>query len=66
MVIIGTMYINSFKKHLTKRVDSAKKAMYCGYKRFGRQDLLSLIKTTDLYTIHHTLWPKHNAPSISF
>lgn len=41
-----------------KTVAQSKKALYCGYRRFGRQDLLSLIKTTDLYTIHHTLWPK--------
>jgi len=44
--------------NLENRVDSSKKALYCGYKRFGRQDLLSLIKTEDLYTIHHSTWPK--------
>lgn len=43
---------------LTKRVDSPKKALYCGYKRFGRQDLLSIIKTEDLKQIQHSIWPK--------
>ena len=44
--------------NLEKKVDAAKKAMYCGYKRFGRQDLLSLIKTEDLKQIPHSIWPK--------
>ena len=51
---------------LTKKVDSAKKAMYNGYKRFGRQDLLSMIKTDDLKQIAHSIWPKTpNTASIS-
>lgn len=41
-----------------KLVTQSKKALYCGYRRFGRQDLLSLIKTTDLYQIKHTIWEK--------
>jgi hypothetical protein len=32
--------------------------LYCGYRMFGRQDLLSLIKTTDLYQIKYTIWEK--------
>ena len=44
--------------NLEKRVDRSSKALYCGYKRFGRQDLLSLIKTEDLYKIKHSIWPK--------
>jgi hypothetical protein len=44
---------------LEKKVDSAKKALYCGYKRFGRRDLLSLIKTEDLRQIQHSIWPKN-------
>lgn len=46
--------------NLEKRVDSSKKALYCGYKRFGRQDLLSLIKTEDLKQIQHSIWPKNS------
>lgn len=49
--------------NLEKRVDSSKKALYCGYKRFGRQDLLSLIKTEDLKQIPHSIWPKQNTTS---
>jgi len=41
-----------------KLVTQSKKALYCGYRRFGRQDLLTLIKTTDLYQIKHTIWEK--------
>lgn len=41
-----------------KIVTQSKKALYCGYRRFGRQDLLSLIKTTDLYQIKYTIWEK--------
>ncbi len=36
-------------------LDSAKKALYNGYKRFGRRDLLTLIKTEDLYKIQHSI-----------
>jgi hypothetical protein len=45
--------------NLENRVDSAKKALYNGYKRFGRRDLLSIIKTEDLYKIKHSIWPKN-------
>lgn len=41
-----------------KLVTQSKKALYCGYRRLGRQDLLSLIKTTDLYQIKYTIWEK--------
>jgi hypothetical protein len=41
-----------------KLVTQSKKALYCGYRRFGRQDLLTLIKTTDLYQIKYTIWEK--------
>lgn len=47
--------------NLENRVDSSKKALYNGYKRFGRQDLLSLIKTEDLKQIPHSIWPKQNS-----
>lgn len=46
--------------NLEKMVDSAKKALYCGYKRFGRRDLLTLIKTEDLKQINHSIWPKNS------
>lgn len=44
--------------NLEKMVAQSKNALYCGYKRFGRRDLLTLIKTEDLLTIHHSIWPK--------
>ena len=44
--------------NLEKMVAQSKNAMYCGYKRFGRRDLLSIIKTEDLYKIKHSIWPK--------
>jgi hypothetical protein len=49
--------------NLENRVDSSKKALYNGYKRFGRQDLLTLIKTEDLLKIQHSIWPKQNTPN---
>ncbi len=39
-------------------VSSSRKALYCAYKRFGRQDLLSLIKTEDLRQLTHSVWKK--------
>jgi len=46
--------------NLEKMVGQSKNALYCGYKRFGRRDLLSLIKTEDLKQIHHSTWPKNS------
>jgi len=43
---------------LTKMVTQSKNALYSGYKRFGRKDLLTMIKTTDLLTIKHSIWRK--------
>jgi hypothetical protein len=45
--------------NLEKMVAQSKNALYCGYKRFGRRDLLSIIKTEDLLTIKHSKWPKN-------
>lgn len=45
--------------NLEKMVGQSKNALYCGYKRFGRQDLLTLIKTEDLKQINHSIWPKN-------
>lgn len=45
---------------LENKVTSSKKALYCGYKRFGRQDLLSLIRTEDLKQLTHSIWPKES------
>lgn len=42
-----------------KMVGQSKNALYCGYKRFGRRDLLTLIKTEDLKQINHSIWPKN-------
>lgn len=44
--------------NLEKMVGQSKNALYCGYKRFGRRDLLSIIKTEDLLSIKHSIWPK--------
>jgi hypothetical protein len=44
--------------NLEKMVAQSKNALYCGYKRFGRRDLLSIIKTEDLLTIKHSKWSK--------
>lgn len=44
--------------NLEKMVAQSKNAMYCGYKRFGRRDLLSIIKTEDLLSIKHSKWSK--------
>lgn len=48
---------------LKKMVAQSKKALYCGYKRFKRQDLLTLIKTDDLKQIKHSIWPKTIKPT---
>lgn len=37
--------------NLTSMVTSSKKALYCAYRRFGRKDMISLIKMSDLEAI---------------
>lgn len=39
-------------------VDKSSKALYKGYQRKGRKDLISLIKMKDLFEIKHRIWPK--------
>ena len=43
---------------LNKLVSSASQALYKGYKRFGRNDLISLIKASDITNIKHEVWLK--------
>lgn len=39
-------------------VDKSSKALYKGYQRKGRKDLISLIKMKDLFEIKHRIWTK--------
>lgn len=39
-------------------VDTSYKALYSHYQRKNRQDIITTIKTTDLFTIDHRLWLK--------
>ena len=62
-IIVGRKDLLELVKKLCnfeKMVGQSKNALYCGYKRFKRQDLLTLIKTSDLYKIPHSIWPKES------
>ena len=43
---------------LERRALKGVDALYRGYQRKGRKDLLSIIKMTDVLTLPHQLWPK--------
>ena len=45
---------------LTHMVERPEQAMYKGYQRKGRKDLLSVIKMTDLKLIDYRIWKKCN------
>lgn len=46
------------KCDLNQKVTSSSKALYKGYQRKGRKDLISLVKMSDVLTIKHRLWEK--------
>tara|TARA_B110000305_G_C19461319_1_gene654578 strand:+ start:679 stop:1185 length:507 start_codon:yes stop_codon:yes gene_type:complete len=43
---------------LGDRVAVGKDALYKGYQRRGRKDLLSIVKMTDVLALYHQLWAK--------
>ena len=43
---------------LNKRVYSSKDALYKGYQRQGRKDLISIIKMSDIENLPHKTWKK--------
>jgi hypothetical protein len=43
---------------LSNMVQHSKQALYKGYTRKGRNDLLTVIKMTDLTLINYRLWTK--------
>ena len=46
------------KCDLNKNVNSSKDALYKGYSRKGRNDLISIVKMIDILEIHHKIWIK--------
>jgi hypothetical protein len=46
------------KCDLNKRVSNSRDALYKGYQRKGRNDLISLIKMSDVLSIKHRVWDK--------
>lgn len=48
------------KCDLKKIVDTSHKALYKGYQRKGRKDLISLVKMSDILDIDHKIWKKYN------
>jgi len=47
------------KCDLKKRVDTPRNALYKGYQRKGRKDLISLVKMSDILEIDHRIWKKN-------
>lgn len=46
------------KCELNKRVTYSKDALYKGYQRKGRRDLISIVKMSDILSIPHRIWSK--------
>jgi len=46
------------KCNIDDRVTSSRAALYRGYQRHGRKDLISLIKMKDVLEVKHTIWKK--------
>jgi len=46
------------KCNIDDRVTSSRGALYRGYQRSGRKDLISLVKMQDVLNIKHTIWAK--------
>ena len=44
--------------NLNKRVLTSKDALYAGYQREGRKDLISIIKMSDIESLPHQVWKK--------
>ena len=46
------------KCDLTQRVTNSKDALYKGYQRQGRKDLISIVKMSDVLEMPHKVWKK--------
>ena len=46
------------KCDLSKKVTNSKDALYKGYQREGRKDLISIIKMSDILELPHQRWRK--------
>lgn len=46
------------KCDLSKKVTNSKDALYKGYQREGRKDLISIIKMSDVLDLPHQIWKK--------
>lgn len=46
------------KCDISKRVSYSKDALYKGYTRKGRKDLITIVKMSDILEIHHRIWKK--------
>lgn len=50
---------------LALKVPSASQALYRGYTRHGRKDLVSMVKMSDIEGICFEIWPKNSSPCLS-
>lgn len=46
------------KCDLSKKVATSKDALYKGYRREGRKDLISIVKMSDILNLPHRIWKK--------
>ena len=46
------------KCDLSKRVTNSREALYKGYQREGRKDLISIVKMSDILNMPHQIWKK--------
>ena len=46
------------KCDLSKKVTSSRDALYKGYQREGRKDLISIVKMSDILNMPHQIWKK--------
>lgn len=46
------------KCDLNKKVENSKDALYKGYQRKGRKDLISIVKMSDITEMPHQIWKK--------
>jgi hypothetical protein len=52
------MTLIELKCDLLKKVSNASQALYSAYTRYGRNDLLTIVKMSDLEAMEHEIWTK--------
>ena len=57
-LIISTIFFAQSLCDLNNKVSNSKDALYKGYQRAGRKDLISIIKMSDIENLPHKVWKK--------